>query len=138
MAVVADANVLVAAANASDSLHSRAARAIAEAAKPIYIPEYAAVEIVTVLSRTIGKDIADSFLRQLIAENDDFEFLASSPALFAAAAVCLYLIGRLVFSQRAGLLASFFFSIFPISIYSINMITDEHLFVPLWFFCLYI
>ena len=96
MAVVADANVLVAAANASDSLHSRAARAIAEAAKPIYIPEYAAVEIVTVLSRTIGKDIADSFLRQLIAENDDFEFLASSPALFAAAA-------HLFISQRTHL-----------------------------------
>src|SRR3989338_4173250 len=86
--------------------------------------------------RPIGYPVLVALAYKLFGVNIAVAY-ALNLALFAAAAVCLYLIGRLVFSQRAGLLASFFFSIFPISIYSINMITDEHLFVPLWFFGLY-
>ena len=42
--VLVDANVLVAVANASDSLHERAVAAVLSAEKPMYVPEYVAVE----------------------------------------------------------------------------------------------
>ncbi len=53
--------------------------------------------------------------------------------LFVAGAWFLYLLGQHIFSERIGLLATFFYSIYPTSIYSIKLVTDEHLFIPLWF-----
>ncbi len=58
--------------------------------------------------------------------------------LFAASAILIFLIGRRTFGERAGFLAAFFFCIYPISIYSTRLITDEHLFLPVWYLGLYL
>ena len=58
--------------------------------------------------------------------------------LYVLAALLLFLITKLIFSERIALLAAFFFSVWPVSIYSIKLITDEHLFLPLWYFGLYL
>ncbi len=62
----------------------------------------------------------------------------SNLALFAASVLLIYQIAKLLFSERVGLLAAFLFSIYPTSIYSIALITDEHLFLPLWYLGLYL
>lgn len=46
----------------------------------------------------------------------------------------LYLIGKSIFNERVGLWTAFFFSIYPTAIYSIKLITDEHLFLSVWYF----
>ena len=86
MGHVADANVLIAAINESDTLFLRAKEIIIAAAKPILIPEYVAVECVTVIARNINKSTADLFLNRTFVGNDDFTLLPSSPQLFAVAA----------------------------------------------------
>lgn len=58
--------------------------------------------------------------------------------LFALGAWLVFLIGGIVFSERVGLLSTFFYNIYPVSLYSIKLITDEHLFIPLWFFGIYL
>ena len=57
--------------------------------------------------------------------------------LFVWSVYLVFLLGRMLYSERAGLWSVFFYSIYPISVYSINMMTDEHLFVPLFFLGLY-
>ncbi len=57
--------------------------------------------------------------------------------LFAMALWSIYGIARLLFSERIGLLAAFLFAIYPTSVYSIALITDEHLFLPLWYLGLF-
>ncbi len=59
-------------------------------------------------------------------------------ALFAGGLWLVYLLGKIIFDETAGLLAAFFYTIHPVSIYSIKLITDEHLFIPLWFFGIYL
>ena len=59
-------------------------------------------------------------------------------ALFVWGVGLLYLCAKTVFDEWAGLLAAFFYSIYPVSIYSIKLMTDEHLFIPLWLFGLYL
>jgi 4-amino-4-deoxy-L-arabinose transferase-like glycosyltransferase len=54
-------------------------------------------------------------------------------ALFLCTSCFIYLIGKFTFSKSIGLLATFFYSIYPTSIYSIKLITDEHLLVALWY-----
>lgn len=54
-------------------------------------------------------------------------------ALFVVTAWLLFRITSLLFSERAAVWASFFVSIYPTSIYSVKLITDEHLFLPLWY-----
>lgn len=58
--------------------------------------------------------------------------------LFAVTAVLIFLISRRIFGNRAALLSSAFFCFYPISIYSTKLITDEHLFLPLWYFGIYL
>lgn len=57
---------------------------------------------------------------------------------FSLGAWLVFLIGSLIFSKRVGLFSAFFYSIYPVSFYSIKLMTDEHLFIPLWFFGLYL
>lgn len=58
--------------------------------------------------------------------------------LYLITSYFVFLIGRHIFNDRVGILAVFLFSIYPISIYAINMTTDEHLFLPLWYFGIFI
>lgn len=57
---------------------------------------------------------------------------------FVITAYLIYLIAQLIFSTRIGLLAAFLFSIHPTSIYRIKLTTDEHLFLPLWYFGIFL
>lgn len=45
----------------------------------------------------------------------------------------IYKMTLLMFDEPSGLIAAFLFAINPISIYSIKLITDEHLFLMLWY-----
>ncbi len=58
--------------------------------------------------------------------------------LFVACGWLIYELGRLAFHERAGLIAAFLFAIYPVSIYSIVLTYDEHLFLPLWYFGLFL
>lgn len=58
--------------------------------------------------------------------------------LFAATVVLIFLLASQAFDARVGLLAAFLFTIYPLSIYSIVLTLDEHLFLPLWYFGLYL
>ncbi|MFA6601156.1 MAG: glycosyltransferase family 39 protein [Candidatus Omnitrophota bacterium] len=53
--------------------------------------------------------------------------------LFAVTALLVYRIGKEIFGRGPGLVAAFFYSIYPVSVYSVKLITDEHLFLPVWF-----
>ena len=59
-------------------------------------------------------------------------------ALFSGGLWLVYLLGKIIFDETAGGLGAFFYSVYPVSVYSIKLITDEHLFVPLWFLGLYL
>ena len=50
----------------------------------------------------------------------------------------VYLIGKRAFGETAGLVAALLASIYPISIYSVKMTTDENLFLPLWYAGIYL
>ena len=65
-------------------------------------------------------------------------FQISTLALFLASLFLIYKITKLLVSERAACLAAFIFSIYPISIYSVPLIVDEHLFLPLWYFGIYL
>lgn len=58
---------------------------------------------------------------------------AANVALFAATLWFLFRITELILGPRAGLVAAFLFSTYPVSIYSVKLMTDEHLFLPLWY-----
>ncbi len=58
--------------------------------------------------------------------------------LFAATVVLIFLMAKILFSERVALLAAFLFSVYPVSIYSVKLVTDEHLFLPLWYLGLYL
>lgn len=45
----------------------------------------------------------------------------------------LFLIAEKIFGEKIALIASLLFAIYPISIYSIKLLIDEHLFLPLWY-----
>lgn len=57
---------------------------------------------------------------------------------FLATGILVYLMSRLLFSESAGLLAAGMFVFYPISIYSFNLITDEHLFLFIWYLGLFL
>jgi 4-amino-4-deoxy-L-arabinose transferase-like glycosyltransferase len=59
--------------------------------------------------------------------------------LYILTGLVLFGIARLVYQNSAkSLAATFLFSIYPISIYSIKLITDEHLFLPVWYLGLFL
>ncbi|MCX5666798.1 MAG: glycosyltransferase family 39 protein [Candidatus Omnitrophica bacterium] len=53
--------------------------------------------------------------------------------LFVISAYLVYYLAEAIFSRRIAYLATLMFSIYPISIYSIVLNTDEHLFLPVWY-----
>ena len=59
-------------------------------------------------------------------------------ALFAAGLYFLYKIARLLFSERVAFWSAILYALYPVSIYSIKLATDEHLFMPLWLGGLYL
>lgn len=50
----------------------------------------------------------------------------------------IYLLTKEIFDKKTGLIATFIFSIYPISIYSTSLALDEHLFIPLWLCGIYL
>ncbi|MDD4013511.1 MAG: glycosyltransferase family 39 protein [Candidatus Omnitrophica bacterium] len=58
--------------------------------------------------------------------------------LYAAATCLIFGIARMLFSSRVGIMAALFFSIYPISIYSVKLTCDEHLFLPVWYLGIYL
>jgi 4-amino-4-deoxy-L-arabinose transferase-like glycosyltransferase len=62
----------------------------------------------------------------------------SNLAFYALTAALIYAMGCCIFSSRVALIATFLFTIYPISVYSVNMTTDENLFLPLWYLGLYL
>lgn len=58
--------------------------------------------------------------------------------LFAGTVFLLYALASQMFNSRVGLLSALLFSLYPLSIYSISLPLDEHLFLPLWFLGLYL
>ena len=53
--------------------------------------------------------------------------------LFVATATLIFRLARYAFSEPVALVAAFLFSIYPVSIYSVKLITDEHLLLPVWY-----
>lgn len=52
---------------------------------------------------------------------------------YLASILLLYGIARTLFSEGLSLTVALLFAVNPISIYSIKLLTDEHLFLPLWY-----
>jgi len=70
MAVIADSSVLVAAFHVKDSLHENGVSAVANAQKPILVPEYVAIETAGVLALRAHDKIAKEFIRVLLEAGD--------------------------------------------------------------------
>ena len=58
---------------------------------------------------------------------------AAQVALYALTAWLIFVLARFVFSERVALIAVLLYSFDPTSIYSIKLLTDEHLFLPFWY-----
>lgn len=58
--------------------------------------------------------------------------------LFTAALFFLHRMTRTLFSEGPALVAAFLFAIYPISIYSVKLLTDENLYLPVWYGGLYL
>ncbi|MBI3999559.1 MAG: glycosyltransferase family 39 protein, partial [Candidatus Omnitrophica bacterium] len=86
--------------------------------------------------RPIGYPMFLGLLYKLFGMRLDVVWIAHI-LLFAVTLYLLFLITKIIFTERAALLAAFLFSIYPTSIYSVKLITDEHLFLPVWYLGLY-
>ncbi|MSR76806.1 MAG: glycosyltransferase family 39 protein [Candidatus Omnitrophica bacterium] len=53
--------------------------------------------------------------------------------LFSISLFFLYKLAEKIFGGSVALITVFLFSIYPMSIYSIKLLTDEHLFIPFWY-----
>ncbi len=85
MATLVDSSVLVAAKNKNDTLHDRAVEALAKAELPLIVHEYVVLETATVLLNRASKDVAETFIQQVL-KNASFSLLFSSQLSFLAAA----------------------------------------------------
>ena len=63
---------------------------------------------------------------------------ASSLILYALTAWLLFQITQTIFNSDSAVIAIFLFAIYPISIFSVKLVTDEHLFLPVWLFGIYL
>ncbi len=63
---------------------------------------------------------------------------AGNVVLFAVSLFFLHRLTRVVFSEQPALIASFLFAVYPISIFSVKLLTDENLFLPVWYGGLYL
>lgn len=58
--------------------------------------------------------------------------------LYGVTLLFLFGMAKRIFDENVGLIAAFLFAIYPMSIYSIKLLTDEHLFLPVWYGGLYV
>lgn len=54
-------------------------------------------------------------------------------ALFGLTIFFLFLMAQKIFGEKIALITGLLFTIYPMSIYSIKLLTDEHLFLPVWY-----
>lgn len=87
--------------------------------------------------RPIGYPLFLGLLYKLFGVHTSVAWI-SNLTLFAAGALLLFLIGQSIFSDRVGLTAAFFYAVYPVSIYATKLITDENLFLPVWYLGLYL
>ncbi len=62
----------------------------------------------------------------------------SNLVLYGVTAVFIFLIARRILSTGNALTATWFFALYPISVYASKLITDEHLFLPVWYAGIYL
>ena len=74
MAVIVDSSVLVAAFHVKDSLHEMGAAVVADAQKPVLVPEYVAIETAGVLALRAHDKVAKEFI-QVLLEGGDLQVL---------------------------------------------------------------
>ncbi len=53
--------------------------------------------------------------------------------LYALTIFFLFLMAQKIFGEQIALITSLLFAVYPMSIYSIKLLTDEHLFLPVWY-----
>ncbi len=87
--------------------------------------------------RPIGYPVFLGFFYKFFGPHPEVAW-ALSLGLFAATAMLLRGMGGILFGGRAALWAVFLWCVYPVSIYSAKLLTDEHLFVPLWFLGLWL
>lgn len=87
--------------------------------------------------RPLGYPVFLGALYQIFGTHIEVAWI-SSIVLYVATAILIFLLARAIFREKLALLSTFLFSIYPTSIYSIKMITDEQLFLPVWFLGLYL
>lgn len=56
-----------------------------------------------------------------------------SLALYGVTIFLLFQLAQKMFGEKIALITSLLFAIYPMSIYSIKLLTDEHLFLPVWY-----
>lgn len=83
--IILDSCILVALIHIPDSQHEKAVELFKNLQEPICIPEYVAMETVTVLQNKKNKKAANEFLTLLSKESNLYSFLPSSPSLFQKA-----------------------------------------------------
>lgn len=81
MESLVDSSVLVALFNEKDSLHDKALKIILTAPRPLVVHEYIFLESATVLMSRADKQIADSFIMNILT-NADIKILHSSESIF--------------------------------------------------------
>ena len=57
--------------------------------------------------------------------------------LFCGTLFFIYRLSRFIFNREQSLLPAFLFSIYPISIYAVKLVTDENLFLLVWLSSIY-
>ncbi len=75
--IVLDSNIWIALFNESDASHARAEELARDFSFPLLLPEHVLVEVVTVLGRKVGKQVADTFLHR-VRDNQNIEILFSN------------------------------------------------------------
>jgi 4-amino-4-deoxy-L-arabinose transferase-like glycosyltransferase len=82
--------------------------------------------------RPIGYPMALAMCYKIFGPNTETAW-ALNLVLYLVTIMVLFKISQSIFGNNTALLASFLFAVYPLSIYSIKLITDEHLFLPLWY-----
>ena len=108
---VVDSSALIALYNEKDSLHAAASEVLERAQKPLFVPEYVAVETASVLNRKANKRTADAFLRSLFDNRDIVVLPSSAEQFIAAVEAFLTKGGKLSFTDAALLALSRSYSV---------------------------
>lgn len=87
--------------------------------------------------RPIGYPVFLGFFYAIFGANTHTLYILNL-LLFVVSLFLVYKIASTIFDERAGLMAAFFYSIYPLSVYGTSLSLDEHLFMPLWFLGLYL